>query len=158
MKKVLIYSFVAVAAVGILIAGAVSVQAENDSNYPPIIQKLAERFNLNADEVREVIDENRQERNQWTQAKFEEKLDILIANGQFNEGQKEAVMIKMNEMREKKEEFKNLPPEERCTKMEEMKEEMKIWSEENDIKFGILNGFNKGFGKGFGLRAFQKSY
>ncbi len=154
MKKVLIYSFVAVVAVGILIAGAVSVQAQDNGNYPPIIQKLVERFNLNENEVREVIDENRQERYQRTQVNFEEKLDRLIANNQFNGEQKEAVMAKMNEMQEKYEEFKNLPPEERCAEMREMKEGMKEWSEENEIKFGTLNGFNKGFGKGFGLRSF----
>jgi len=149
MKKVLIYSLVAV---GILIAGVASVQAENDGNYPSIIQKLAERFNLNADEVREVIDENREEMYQRKENSFEDRLDRM----EFSEEQKGAISAKRSEMWSKYGELKNLSPEERCSGMKEMKEEMKTWAEENDVNFGILNGFNKGYGKGVGLKAFNK--
>jgi len=103
--------------------------------------------------VREVIDENRQEKYQWMQASFEEKLDRSITNDNLNEEQKEAILAKRNGMKESYEELKNLSSEEKCIKMQEikeMKEEMKTWSEENGIEFGLLNGFNKGFGKGLG--------
>lgn len=159
MKKILTYSFIAVAVVGILAIGVMSIRAENtDNNYPPIIQKIAERFNLNIDEVKEVFDEARQERHQKIQTHFEGKLDKFVAKDKLSEEQKEAVLAKMKEMREEYRELKSLSPKERHAKMMEIKEEMKTWTEENGINLGLLKGFNKGFGKGFGLKAFRQRW
>jgi len=149
MRKILIYSFIPVVFVGVLVAGAISVQAEDASNYPPILQRIADRFNLNVDEVEGVVNEVRQEHNQNMEARFEGRL------GDLSEEQREVVLAKMEEMREGWAGLKDFSPEERCIQMQERKEEMTTWAEENGINLGDLKESHKGFGKGFGLKGFR---
>ncbi len=140
MKKILVYSFIAVATVGILATGVMGVGAEGIGNdYPPIIEKLAERFNLNVDEVKGFFDENRGER-----------MQERLAEAGLTEDQIEALQAKKEELREEHGSLQDLSPEERRVKMQEMREEMKAWAEENGIDLSVLGGFGGKFGKGFG--------
>lgn len=144
MKKILTYTAIAVAVLGLCGIATIGVQAEGiDENYPPIIQNLAERFNLNIDEVKGFFDENRGERMQ----------ERLVEAG-VTEEQIEALQAKKEELREECGSLKDLSREERWAKMQERREEMKDWAEENGIDLSVLGGFGgrpgKGFGKGFG--------
>ncbi len=146
MKKILIYSITAVAVFGICGIGIASVKAESGSlDYPPIIEKFAERFNLNLDEVKAFFDEMRQERGQEMQTRLGER----PAFKELTDEQKEALAAKREELREEYDTLKGLSLEERQAKMEEKREETKAWAEENGIGFGFLNCFGGKFGKGF---------
>ena len=109
------------------------VNAEGTDNYPSIVKKIAEKFNLNTNEVNKVFKENRQERQAECQSKLEEKLNKAVEEGKITEEQKKAILDKHNEMKEKREELKNLSPEERKEAMKGLREEMKKWAEENNI-------------------------
>lgn len=52
-------------------------QSEQVSDYPPIIQKLVEIFNLDGERVKEVFDEVREEKGQRRQERREEGLEAL---------------------------------------------------------------------------------
>ena len=150
MKKILIYSVTAIAVFGLCGIGIASVKAESGSlDYPFIIQKLVERFNLNADDVKQVFDEIKQERQQEMQVRFGERPALQ----DLTDEQKEALAAKQEELRGKYDALKDLSPEEKQAKMEEMRGEMKAWAEENGIDFAALNcfggRFDKGFGRGF---------
>ena len=90
MKKILTYTVITVAVLGFCGIAAISVQAEGiNGNYPPITQKLAERFNLNIDEVKEFFDENRGER-----------MQERLAEAGLTEEQIGALQAKKEELRE----------------------------------------------------------
>ena len=103
MKKGLI----AALAIGTLMtAGALSigqVKAEEANNYPPIIQKLVERFGLNKDEVQTVFEEVRGQRREQMQGNREEKLNQAVSDGVISEDQKQALQTKREEMRQERE-------------------------------------------------------
>jgi polyhydroxyalkanoate synthesis regulator phasin len=156
MKKPLIWVATSIVALGLCGIAIVSAQAENSSgNYPTIIQKLVEKFNLNAEEVQQVFDEVRQERQQEMQNNFkgltEEKMQGLT------DEQKQALSAKREELKGEMEALKDLSQEERQAKMEEIRNEMKTWAEENGIDSNLLRmpgtpggRFNGGFDRGFG--------
>ena len=150
MKKILIYSVTAIAVFGLCGISIASVKANTgSSDYPSIIQKLVERFNLNADDVKQVFDEMKQERQQGMQARFGER----PAPQELTDEQKEALAAKQEELRGEYDVLKDLSPKEKQAKMEEIRGEMKAWAEENGIDFAALNcfggRFDKGFGRGF---------
>lgn len=148
---------VAIALGAVMIAGILGTgltKAEEGGNYPPIIQKLVERFNLNADEVQEVFNEVRGERHQEMQFRSEERLNQVVEEGKITEEQKGLILAKREEMRERQEEMKNLSFEERKAAREEHREEMENWAEENGIDLEQLflfgpGGFRGHFGPKF---------
>lgn len=129
--------------------------AEGGSGYSAIIQKLVERFGLDAGEVEEVFVEHRGEMRAEKQARLEERLDEAVAEGKITQEQREALEAKKAEMKENWEEMKDLSWEERKEVKSAHWKEMKAWAEENGIDmkelFGFMGGFKKGhFGHKFG--------
>ncbi|HUW22360.1 MAG TPA: hypothetical protein VMW41_06890 [Candidatus Bathyarchaeia archaeon] len=127
--------------------------ANGNGNYPPIIDKLVERFGLNREEVQKVFDEERTQRQQQMQANFEERLNQAVSEGKITEEQKKAIIAKKAEMQAECEGFKDLSLEERKTKMEEYKKEMESWAQENGIDLSLIPMFlGRGPHRGFGGR------
>lgn len=147
-KKIILPTILAlsVLVVGIL---ATNVSAQDVSNYPPIVQKIAERFNLNVTEVQQVFDEERDERRADMYAHFAERFNDLVSEGKLTETQKEAILDKHEEMQNSMEELENLTPEERKLRMQTMHEEFKTWVEEQGIDLTLVGPFGRGFRHGF---------
>ena len=128
------------ALVGIGTAGAIS--AEESNSYPSIVQKLVERFNLNAGEVEEVFDEFRGERHQEMQVRFEERLDEAVNGGDLTEEQKQAMLAKLQEFQQEREAnreaFQNMTREERQEASQAKRAELEAWAEENGIEMENL--------------------
>jgi len=146
-----IVSILAVGTVGIT-----KVYAQDAGTYPPVVQKLAERFNLKEEEVVQVFEEVRDEQRAERYAIWADKLDELVARGELSEEQKEALIEKHAEFEEKMDNLRNLTLEERREEMEKLHEEMRIWADENDIDlpmFGLRKGFKNGFMKGYHMGA-----
>ena len=143
----------AILSVGML---ATKVKAEEYSNYPPIAQKIAERFNLNVGDVEDVFDEQRDERRADRYAYFTERLDDLVEEGTLTEGQREE-LIEMHETKQDAmQELRGLEPEQRRSRMQEMHEEMKAWAEGEGIDLPIIGPMGEGFGKGFKGEGFRE--
>jgi len=130
-KKALIVS---VLAAGILVAGVTAVKADEDtSGYPPIVQRLVEKFGLNEADVKAVFDEERSARQAEMQARHEERLNQAVSDGKITEEQKQAILAKQGE-----------------------REEMKAWAESEGIDWEVLQelmggpGFKGGPRGGFG--------
>jgi len=115
--------------------------ANGNGNYPAIIDKLVQRFGLNKEDVQKVFDEERQERHQQMQTRFEERLSQAVNDGKITEEQKKAIIAKKAEMQAECEGFKDLSPEERKTKMEAHKKEMETWAQENGIDLSLIPMF-----------------
>lgn len=156
MKKELIILFLGLALLGFVAYGTVKAYAENESGgYPPIIQKLVERFGLNEEEVKAVFDEAREERRVEMQARFEQRLNEAVENGDLTEEQKQLLLAKHEELKAEREanreSFQNMTREERREAMEAKRAELEAWAEENGLDLSQLFFFRGGKGcrKGF---------
>ena len=117
-----------------------TVKAEDNKNYPPIVQKLVEKFGLKEDEVTGVFDEVRQEHQQKMQAEMESRLDEAVKDGVITAEQKEALVKKQAEWQERQ---------------RQMMEEKRKWVEESGIDFEKLAPYWGGCGRrGFGGKGF----
>lgn len=128
---------------------------QSANGFPNIIQKLIDKFNLNPQEVTQVLEEAREEHQQQAQADFEENLNKAVENGKITEDQKNLILAKHQQMKNSKENWENLSPEERREKGKAIKEDLKTWAEQNNInlkdlflgyKKGHIGGFKAGFG------------
>lgn len=121
---------------------------QSTSQFPTIIQKIVDKFKLNSDEVKKVVDETRTERQKQRQAKYEEWLDILVKAGKINDTQKQAILKKHEEMQNQQ--------QTEWQQRETKRQELEAWAKENNIDtsylfgaFGRMGGMHNGpfFGK-----------
>jgi hypothetical protein len=111
------------------------------SQFPPLIQKIIEKFNLNPTEVQKVIDEERQERERQRLSLLEEKLNQAVKDGVISEEQKKALL----------ERWQN-----KWQQRWQIREEERKWFEENKIDWQKLGPYLGG--KGFGRRGFGRGF
>jgi len=132
------------------------VKAEDSgAEYPLIVQRLIAKFNLDGDEVENVFAEVREERQVQMQARFEERLTQLVDEGSLTEEQRQAIIAKRQQLRQESQDWQNLSKEERHELMEQHRDEMQNWADEQGIDVSLVfanhHGGEKGFGPGHGL-------
>ncbi len=137
-----------VMALAVLAGGLLTVTnasaADSSNPHDAIVQKIADKFGLNKDEVQKVFDEERSARQAEMQKKQEEKLNQLVKDSKITEAQKTLIINKQKELKEKheanKDSFKNKTPEEMKTQMEKEKTDLEAWAKENGIDINYLMG------------------
>lgn len=157
MKKYLLLPLIGLALVGLITFGTNRVLAdENQESYPPIIQKLVERFGLNEAEVKAVFDKEQEEQQKQRQNRYQEKLSQLVQNGNLSEEQKQLILKKHEELQAEWQtnasRLHGLTPEEKRTAMEQKRTELENWAKENGIDSNLLTGFGDFGGKPHGSR------
>ena len=141
MNKKIILVSLAVLLAGSVYAFAGTVKAEDAAGtFPPLIQKLVDKFNLDTAQVQVVLDEFRGERQKDFQARLEERLNDLVESGDLTEPQKKLILEKHQQLQQSG---------------EHSREEMQTWAEENgiDLKYlggGRMGGMHGGMGMGPG--------
>ncbi|NCS32663.1 hypothetical protein GW793_04205 [bacterium] len=89
---------------GLLGAGATIVSAAgNTSTYPPIVEKISERFGLDNEEVGSFFEEEHAMRGAEVKERHEEHLSQLVNEGVVTEEQKDALDAKHDEMQANRE-------------------------------------------------------
>lgn len=139
----------AIVAGGILSTTKVSAQTDSADNYmSSLVQKIADRFGLNKDDVQAVFDEERKAHMQEMEATYEERLSQWVTDGKITEEQKNLILEKHKELLGNQEEMwhgmKDLTPEERRAKRDEKRAELENWAKENNIDLKYLMFFVKG--------------
>ena len=142
---------------GTVLFGAINTSAQtsisDQSPMASLVQKIADKFGLNKDEVQAVFDQNRQEHQAQMQAKSEEQLSQDVTDGKITEEQKQKILEKRQELQEnrqsKMEEMRNMTAEERKAAMEKERQELENWVKENGIDHNYLMGGFKGHFDGF---------
>ena len=129
---------IVVVSLSILALGAFVVSAQIMTAYPPIVQKLAEKFNLNPNEVNKVFQEQRTEMHQRHRAHLEERLTTAVEEGKITEEQKQAILKKMDEIKGKMEKLRDLPAAERREALRSLRQELKDWAKDNNIDLGLI--------------------
>lgn len=135
MKRFFTYSILTIAFLALGGAAIVNAQSSDSGQYPTIIQRLVEKFNLNSDDVQQVFDEIREENQVAMQNRMEERIQSV---NNLTDEQKTAISEKTEEMRQSFQDLKDLTPEEKKAVMEQNKADLETWAEENGIDSELL--------------------
>lgn len=147
MKKSLLLPAIALTIVGsALFVTQASAQGVNNPQQS-LVQKIAEKFNLNKDEVQAVFDEDRAEHHVQMQKRFEKRLSQLVTDGKLTEDQKTKILAKFTELEANRkadmEKMKSLTSDERKTAIEAHRNELQQWADENGIDLKSLGLFGR---------------
>lgn len=143
-KKVLLTT-AAVIGAGVMVSQTATAQeAIQGEQLTQIVERIAQKLNMQPSQVQLVLDEMRSEKQTMMQTHLEERLTQSVTDGKISEAQKAAILAKHAEMQTRMETLKDLTPEERKTEMQKIHEEMGSWAESNGIDFPFA-----GFGRGF---------
>lgn len=153
-KSILIAS--TVAAVGLGTIGASALAQNSNGGTTSLVDKIAQKFNLNKDEVQKVFDQNKADRQAEMEARYEDRLSQAVKDGKLTEEQKTKILAKHKELQAKFEaqreagkdaraELENKTEAERKALMEQkkaeldkLKSEIEAWEKENNIPSGYL--------------------
>lgn len=111
------------------------IKAEENGFHGLMLERLTERFGLNKEEVDQVVQEFREERQMEHRQGLEEKLSQAVEEGKLTEEQKQAWLEKSDQWREER---------------ERGREEKMSWFEDNGIDPQEIGDCQFGFrGSGF---------
>jgi hypothetical protein len=110
-----------------------------------MIEMLAKKFNLDEDEVKDFIKEHqidlKKDRNELMKKRFQERLNREVEKGSLTENQKGLILEKRAEMERKinqdLEKWEDLR-EKRRERIENYRQEMRVWAKENRIDLDLL--------------------
>ena len=143
---------ISISGIGCTDSGDASQSLED---YPMVVQKLAQEFELDPEKVQDVLEEERRNSTEDMKKRFEEKtaevkdaidsrfeimLEKAVEEGEITSDQKEEMLVKKTEIAQKIEELKDLPPEERRESFQELRESIKDWAEKNDLDLKFFKG------------------
>lgn len=117
-------------------ASAESGDVVKPAGMSGLVSKLAERFNLNEDEVEAVFEEHKVEVEAKHEARVEARLSEAVAEGKLTEEQKAKILAKFEELKANRpqlSEMKEESPDERKQIRLEKHDELEQWAEENGI-------------------------
>lgn len=132
------------------------VSAQEASTQPQsIIQRIAQRFNLNEADVKTVFEQEKEQHQAQMKAELETKLTQAVKDGKINEAQKTAILNKFADMKADKidpGQFKNMTKEQRKAEMDQKKADMEAWAKENGLTIEVLHSLMGHEGRGFGMK------
>lgn len=145
MKNKIILTALAITSAGAVALGTSTVSAQQTTateTYPPIVQKLAQRFGLNEHEVQAVFDEAQAEHHQQMQKRIEDRLQQAVSDGTLTQEQFEAIKLKHQELHQQRtsalDDWRRKGHGERQRLMQTHREELKNWYEANGLTFDQL--------------------
>ena len=148
-KKVLIAALVATALATVAIFGAGLVVAQTTGDYPPIVKKLAEKFNLDIADVEKVFDEERGAHHEEMHAQCVERLDKAVEDSKLTKAQSAELQKILDKKKADHEKIEDLSPEEQREAMKAHKAELNKWAEDNDLNLKDILGHKPGHKKGW---------
>lgn len=133
---ILIASLALFSFIGMACTSEINAQSSEDEKgeYPLLVERFAERFDLDPDEVMKFLEELKEERIANAEEKFEERLDELVEDEKITDDQKDAILEKKEELAEFKEELKDMTLVEAKEAIKDMQEDLREWAEDNDLE------------------------
>ncbi len=104
---------------GVGLAAASTIPSGKDN----IVDKIAQKFNLNRDEVKAVFDEEKAVHESEREQKMSEHLQELVDDGKITAEQKTKIEVKLEELKDKR---------------ETAHDELEAWAKENNIDMKYL--------------------
>ena len=113
-----------------MFAGVAAAQTPaSTGNHATLVDKIAQKFNLNKDEVQKVFDEDKTSHEAARTGKLTARLDQAVKDGKITEVQKTANLQKMQEMRDYNDSIKDKTRDERKQLMKAKMDEIKAWAD-----------------------------
>ncbi len=143
--------------IGVTAAGSTKVLAQTTLSGPfsGLIDKIAQRFNLNRSDVQSVFDQYKDDRKNMMETKFTQQLDTAVSSGKITEAQKQLILAKRQELQANRvsnlEKFKNMTPDERKKAISDERQALIDWAKQNNIDLALLTGRGLGHFKGMGM-------
>jgi hypothetical protein len=144
MKKSLLVPALALTMAGtVLFATQTFAQGTNDPQTS-LVQKIAEKFNLNKDDVQKVFDEERNNRESGMQKQMESRLTQAVQDGKITEEQKKLILDKVSSLHASRtaemDKMKSMTADQRKEAMKTHKDELKTWADQNGIDLKSILG------------------
>lgn len=125
------------------------------STMPNLVQMIAQKFNLNQNDVQAVFDQAKQQQMANRQTKIDNRLTQAVKDGVITDAQKQLIVNKLQEIQTQrqntKDQFKNMTPQQRRDAMQRQIQDLQQWAKDNNIDLTKLKGifgFGMGMGKG----------
>ncbi len=112
---------------------------ETTQTRSTLLQRIAEKFGLNQDDVDQVVADYQTERRQEMQSAYEDRLTAAVENGQITAEQKQLILEKHNQLQQEYDSENQ--------QRQQHQEELQAWADENGIDVSYL-----GVGGGRGMR------
>lgn len=128
------------------VSAAETAEENHKSLFDGLVQMISQKFNLDKGKVETVVTEyqtqHRQQMQKTMQQEQSERLSQLVTDGKITEEQKQAIIKKREELRNKYQPdgMMDLSPEERRTKMQEMQTEWQSWAQSQGIDTSVMMG------------------
>jgi len=135
----------AITAIGVtgLVGTAVVSAATDTSNSGTLVDKIAQKFNLNKADVQAVFDQNRTDHEAQRQANVQTKLDQAVKDGKLTADQESKILAKLKELQAQRDAdkgtMKDKTPAERKAAMDAKKAELEQWAKDNNIPTQYLH-------------------
>lgn len=158
-KKYIIISLAVAALAGAGLYGAAKANAFMGygwmgNSQDTMVNRMAERFGLNKDEVQKVFDEQRSVRQGEMISRFEDRLTQAVSDGKITEAQKKLILEKKDQMLKDMEQWRNDNPKATADqvrdKMQQHRDEIIKWADDNNIPLQYLMGGMGRGGRGMG--------
>lgn len=145
MKRGIFLTAVGAVLVVATVLGGSRVLAQNSSGqYSSIIQKLAQRFNLNPADIQTVFNQDRADKQAQIQNRFSQTLDQTVKNGKLTDAQKQLILSKLQELKNNQQNLKNMTPDQRKAALQKQRQDLQAWAQQNNIDMKYLFGGHMG--------------
>lgn len=132
-------------------AGVVSAQSTTSTGSTSIVDKIAQKFNLNKADVQKVFDEDRATHEAERKAELKTKLDQLVKDGKLTADQENKLIAKLNERDAARDAnrtaMQSKTEAERKAAMDKERSEFDAWLKTNNISTDIMQQIG---GRGMG--------
>lgn len=98
-KKAILVAAAGVASTGVVTATAMAATNTGSNTYPPIVQKLADKFHLNPADVQDVFKQNHQDKKGDRQAHLKSVLDQAVKDKKLTQAQEDKLIAKLKSLR-----------------------------------------------------------
>jgi len=135
-KKILIpMAAVAVVGAGVYGVSQASADSNTNSNDPraSLIQKLADTFHLDKNQVQAVFDQNQNEQQTKREQNYENRLSQAVTDGKLTSAQKDAILTEHKQLQSELEAAKDKTPTDRRAAMKQVRDEAKSWAGQHNI-------------------------
>jgi len=124
--------------------------ATNSTSSGSLVDKIAQKFNLNKSDVQAVFDQNKADHMAQHQADVKAQLDQAVKDGKLTQDQANKILDKLKELQSQREAdhqtMQDKTPEERKAAMDAKKAELEQWAKDNGIPTDFLKYLHPGHG------------
>jgi polyhydroxyalkanoate synthesis regulator phasin len=128
------------------VAGLAS--AATDTGSSTLVDKIAQKFNLNKDEVQKVFDEQHEVRRAEMRQKRTDTIARAVKDGKISQEKADQLTAKLKELESFMDGLKDKTHQERHEAMKTKMDELRNWADENGIPDSLLRGPRGGHGHG----------